>query len=59
MKKQYEVTFAKGTDKQVTYPVEANNKQDAKAAFCLMYVGEPAQALERLLTVVEVEPEEE
>lgn len=57
--KQYEVTFAQGTDKEVTYPVEATSKQKAAEEFSEMYLGRRDQTLASLVKVQEVKAEEE
>lgn len=57
--KNYEVTFAKGTPQQATYPVEAESKEKAKETFSHQYLGRWDQALMRLLKVVQVQSDED
>ncbi len=57
--KQYEVTFAKGTKDEVTYPVEATSKQKAAEEFSRQYIGRRDSTLAKLVKVVQVQPDEE
>ncbi len=57
--KQYEVTFAQGTDKEVTYPVEATSKKEAAEEFSRQYIGWTDQTLAKLVKVAQVQPDEE
>ncbi len=57
--KQYEVTFAKGTPQQVTYPVEATSKREAASEFSRQYLGRRDSTLANLVKVVQVQPDEE
>jgi len=55
----YLVTFAKGTEQEVTYPVEAKTKKAAREEFSVQYIGYSDEALCSLLHVQRDEETEE
>jgi hypothetical protein len=60
--KQYLVTFAKDSPQEVTYPVEAESKKEARREFSRQYIGRVDSTLCDLLKVMrdeEVDQENE
>lgn len=56
--KQYTVTFAKGAPQEVTYPIEAVSKKEAKEEFSRQYIGRKDSTLQSLLRVMEWKEDE-